>query len=169
MTNQRLFSESQPTSGDLLKVVIRDKESQLGNRLREVIGEESVASFSRRCSLGDSTLRKYLDGAVPSAINLVAIADAANVNIEWLAAGRGTKVRGESIPIDHAVLQVSANTSFDDYERLVLAISTVEAALAASNKVLPPDKRAQVIAISYRILADRDQRDNVVEFIKMAA
>jgi hypothetical protein len=94
MESQRLAMKSQPVQGEFSKVAIQDKESQLTARLLEVFGEEPVASFSRRSGIGDSTLRKYVGGAVPSAINIAAIADAGNVNIEWLATGRGPKLRG---------------------------------------------------------------------------
>jgi len=172
MTNQRLSSESQPTSGDLLKVAIRDKESQLCNRLREVIGEESVASFSRRCSIGDSTLRKYLDGAAPSAINLVAIADAGNVNIEWLAAGRGPKLRGASahIPmIPQAVAPPASTFHIEDIERVEMTIESIEQGLGPRYAAMPVKKRAQLFAAVYDLLLDMDQKENVVKFIKLAA
>lgn len=70
-------------------VPIRPAESELGKRIAEVIGDESLSSFGRRCGLAESLLRKYLAGAQPSTDRLVAIADAGNVRIAWLAAGRG--------------------------------------------------------------------------------
>lgn len=64
-------------------------------RLKGLIGTESVSSFSRRCGLGESLLRKYLAGSQPNAQNLIFIADAAGVTIDWLAAGRLPKTRAE--------------------------------------------------------------------------
>lgn len=59
------------------------------------MGDESATEFGRRCGVGEATLRNIIkSGAWPRTDNLVAIADAANVNIEWLAAGRGPKERG---------------------------------------------------------------------------
>ena len=80
MTNQK-------TTGD----------NQLAMRIREVIGDESVSSFGRKCSIGESAIRKYLAGSLPNSENLVAIADAANVSIEWLATGRGSKQRSANV------------------------------------------------------------------------
>ncbi|MCX7258547.1 MAG: hypothetical protein NTZ64_18025 [Polaromonas sp.] len=135
-------------------------------RIREAIGEESVASFSRRSGIGDSTIRKYLDGALPNSINLVAIADAANVNIEWLATGRGPKMRGA--PVSTIPLAASS-VNVDDLERLELAVESVEEGLAATHRTLPPSRYAQLIVAVYDLLADMDQKDNVIKFIKLAA
>lgn len=63
-------------------------------RLKEVMGN-NVSSFSRQCHIRESLLRKYLTGSQPSAFNLVAIADAANVTVDWLATGRPPKTRAE--------------------------------------------------------------------------
>jgi transcriptional regulator with XRE-family HTH domain len=64
-------------------------------RLKEVVGEESVSSFARRCGVGESTLRNVLAGAAPRADILVAIAEAGNVTVDWLATGRPPKTRSE--------------------------------------------------------------------------
>lgn len=57
-------------------------------RLRTVIGSESVASFARRSGVGESLLRKYLNGSQPSASNALLLADAGGCTIDWLLAGR---------------------------------------------------------------------------------
>ena len=56
MTNQK-------TTGD----------NQLAMRIREVIGDESVSSFGRKCSIGESAIRKYLAGSLPNSENLVKV------------------------------------------------------------------------------------------------
>ncbi|MFN3375187.1 MAG: helix-turn-helix domain-containing protein [Burkholderiaceae bacterium] len=68
-------------------------DSTLPSRIRESIAEEPVAAFARRCDIGESLIRKYLAGSEPSATNLVKIADAAGVSLDWLATGRGPKRR----------------------------------------------------------------------------
>lgn len=76
------------------KLLFTKTESQLlAARIRSVIGDEYVASFGRRSGLSESLLRKYLAGAQPNTFNLVAIAAAGNVSIEWLATGRGQRER----------------------------------------------------------------------------
>ncbi|MFZ4537845.1 helix-turn-helix domain-containing protein [Propionivibrio sp.] len=67
----------------------------LASRLVLIIGSESVASFARRSGVGESLLRKYLNGAQPNASNLVLLADAGGCSIDWLAAGRPPRMRAD--------------------------------------------------------------------------
>lgn len=216
MANQQSDDEKKGHAAELQALSIWENEKKVDARLREVLGNESLASFSRRCGISEGGLRKYLEGASPSTTNLIAMADTANVNIEWLAAGRGPKMRGsapefvkntvsstryptradhkagnstpdrrsnsppptrmlEGIYADNVPSQEHrdpsplASESFDDLARLQMAIETVQEALTAANKQLPPDKLAQVIAISYKLLENMDQRESVANLIKMAA
>ena len=99
MTNQTVKGESDAGSAGSSKRRIQKNESDFKSRLLEAINGESISSFSRRCGAGESLLRGYLkQGNKPGVDHLIAIADAANVNIEWLAAGRGPKQRGTSVP-----------------------------------------------------------------------
>lgn len=68
-------------------------DETLASRLLMIIGSESVASFSRRSGVGESLLRKYLNGAQPNASNLILLADAGGCTIDWLAAGRQPRMR----------------------------------------------------------------------------
>ena len=78
---------------------IQNIESDFRDRLVEAIAGEPVAAFGRRCGTSESLLRGYLkNGNKPGLDHLVAIADTANVNIEWLATGRGPKQRGDTTP-----------------------------------------------------------------------
>lgn len=188
MANQALAGKLNASLGEDQNHSIQKVELNPSKRIHEVIGEESVASFSRRCGIGDSTIRKYLNGALPNSSNIVAIADTANVNIEWLASGRGPKLRGESQstndsrkpptmvaysrmvegipaapPIQPSVFHI------DDMKRLTLAIEAVEEGLASIYDSIPTDKRAKLIAAAYDLLIDMDQKDNVIKFIKLAA
>ncbi len=171
MANQSLRPEcALPNQGDQ-KVRIQNKESALATRLREAIGDEPVVAFGRRCGLNESTLRKYFYGTLPNIENLVAMADAANVNIEWLATGRGPKMRGApSIPmIPPAPLLQPSLINVDDLERLELAIESVEEGLRATRRTMEPPRYAQLVVAVYDLLADMDQKDNVLKFIKLAA
>lgn len=59
-------------------------------RLKIIVGNESVRSFCRRLGMSDRGFRAYLDGkSYPSLEKLVAIADLGGVNLEWLATGKG--------------------------------------------------------------------------------
>jgi transcriptional regulator with XRE-family HTH domain len=59
----------------------------MAGRLVELIGSHSVSSFARKTGLSDPLMRKYLNGALPNTGNLVQIADACGVSVDWLAAG----------------------------------------------------------------------------------
>lgn len=172
MANQPLAGKLNAPAKTMGNHSIQKEELNPSERIREAIGEESVASFSRRCDIGDSTIRKYLDGALPNSINLVAIADAANVNIEWLATGRGPKQRGASVSAAPAASLTADPINLD---QLTVAISAVEEGLTSIRRTLPPSKHAQLIISAYGMLGELHQRDmaaqrrNLVQLIKTAA
>jgi transcriptional regulator with XRE-family HTH domain len=61
-------------------------------RLKEVIGENSIYRFAKKCGFAESMLRKYLLGeSVPGADKLVSMAQVAGVSLLWLATGQGGK------------------------------------------------------------------------------
>lgn len=167
MKNQALSAESHTGARVDAKSGIRKTESHMAERIREVIGDSSVTAFGRRCGIGESALRKYLHGAVPSADNLVAIADAANVSIEWLAAGRGPKQRGASATPPAPPAESTVNV--EDLARLTLAIEAIEEGLGPTRYKLTANRYAQLVAAVYDLLADMDQKSNVLKFIKLAA
>jgi transcriptional regulator with XRE-family HTH domain len=70
-------------------------EETFATRLKLIIGSESISAFARRCGIGESLLRKYLNGSLPNSHNLVLIADAAGVTVDWLASGRLPRSRAE--------------------------------------------------------------------------
>jgi len=72
-------------------------EATFADRLTQIIGSESVASFSRRSGIGASLLRKYLNGAQPTVKNLVILADAGAASIDWLASGQPPRTRAEML------------------------------------------------------------------------
>lgn len=177
MVNQHPEREKKATYEDRQALSIRENEKKVDLRLREVIGEESLASFGRRCGISEGGIRKYLNGASPSTEKLVAIADTANVNIEWLASGRGPKQRGAMAQPTPA----PQPTHSVDEQLLARAIGAVEEGLRAVGRALPPDKHAKLILAAYNLLgrletSDKiaDQaiskaREQVIEFIKLAA
>ncbi|GAB6142540.1 hypothetical protein JCM14076_32700 [Methylosoma difficile] len=70
-------------------------EQTFADRLAQIIGVESVASFSRRSGIRESLLRKYLNGSLPTVKNLVILADAGATSIGWLASGRTPQIAAE--------------------------------------------------------------------------
>ena len=129
------------------------------DRLRLMIGSESGVSFSKRCGFSEGTLRSYLSGADPSRARLVAMADAANVNIAWLAAGRGP-------------MKGAAETAepINDLELLAQTVAAVEKGLRAIDRTLPPAKYGELVAAAYALMKTPGTASaQVVQFIKAAA
>jgi len=59
------------------------------DRLKTLIGEESVSGFARRVDISEALIRKYLKGSEPSFTKANQIAIRANCSLEWLATGCG--------------------------------------------------------------------------------
>ena len=171
MVNQPSSNEKKASIQDREALSIRENEKKVDVRLRDVIDEESLASFGRRCGISEGGIRKYLNGASPSTEKLVAIADTANVNIEWLATGRGPKMRGaSSIPTIPPAPQLQPSLiNIDDLERLTMAIETVEEALEAMRRDATPTLRAKLYTAAYDLLLDMEPRENIIKFLKLAS
>jgi len=67
--------------------------NDFAHRLRELIGHESVAAFSRRVGISEAMIRKYLQGSEPTLSRANMIAAQANCSLEWLATGHGYQYR----------------------------------------------------------------------------
>ncbi|HXE96783.1 MAG TPA: helix-turn-helix transcriptional regulator [Dongiaceae bacterium] len=82
-------------TSDLNLTKLPSSEKELGSfadRLKEVIGGQSVRSFAAACGLSDGGMRQYLAGkSEPGLDALIKIAFVGNVNINWLASGEGDK------------------------------------------------------------------------------
>jgi transcriptional regulator with XRE-family HTH domain len=118
---------------------IRDDESELVKRLRELIDDDSVSAFARRCGIGESVLRSYLAGAMPSADRLAAIAQVRGVTTDWLICGFEPKLRADIVRATGGL----------DRGRLQDAIAAVEEGLRVAQKRLSPDKHAELISLIY--------------------
>lgn len=68
----------------------------LVDRVRQVIGSSSARSFAIRHGIKPSTLQSILEGRRPIIDNLVAVARAGGVNVDWLATGEGPMCPGEA-------------------------------------------------------------------------
>lgn len=145
-----------------------EESDALSKRVLELIGGDSLLSFSRRCGVNEGTLRNIIkSGAQPRTDHLIAIADAANVSIEWLAAGRGPKQRGAAPAPAPTTPAPQLNM-----ELLVSAVQGVQEGLHAINRTLPPQRYADLVAASYELLATTGghaSKDNVIKFIRAAA
>lgn len=85
----------QTTNGDAAKSDAASEFAEIGDndfkkRLAIAIGSESTYAFAKRSGIPDSTLRNYKNsGSMPGLRHLLAIAQTANVTLDWLAAARG--------------------------------------------------------------------------------
>ncbi|EKV01603.1 putative transcriptional regulator [Leptolyngbya sp. PCC 7375] len=67
-----------------------DEPDGFPSRLKQAMGTKSIRGFARECGFSDTVLRQYLSGqSEPTRPVLLAIARAADVSLEWLAAGQG--------------------------------------------------------------------------------
>lgn len=145
---------------------IRTSESDdLANRITELVGDKKVSWFAKECGFGESLLRKYLTGAQPNTSNLVAMANVGGVTVDWLATGRLPKTRAELRAVSG-----TASEPVRDLTRLQLAIATVEEGLAATRRVMAPEKKAQLVLAVYDLYQEpANTRDRVLKLVKSAA
>lgn len=95
--NARFRENRNSSDSSTSSVPILGNESELfGGRLKSVFGAESNRSFAKRCGISDALLGAYIRGEkLPGLEKLVAIAEAGNVTVDWLATGRPPKTRSE--------------------------------------------------------------------------
>jgi transcriptional regulator with XRE-family HTH domain len=86
----------------------------LSARIKMLIGSESARSFAHRAGVSPSTLRSILGGHRPNVENLIAIADAGGVSLDWLAKGTGSKFPTPEEGSKNPLGNVSPNTLDED-------------------------------------------------------
>lgn len=119
-------------------------------------------ALAQKAAIPRRTLETYLSGAAePKTLRLVAISRAADVNLEWLAAGEGPMRKGEGASI--AAL---------DRELMRLVVEEVEQLLADVNGHLEPEKKAELIVLIYEEVREQEgklDRARVLKLIKLAS
>ncbi|MDH5511174.1 MAG: helix-turn-helix domain-containing protein, partial [Nitrospinota bacterium] len=74
-------------------------------RLKIIIGKTSLRVIAQRAGISESAIRKWLKGETEPALgNLVALAQLAGVNVEWLATGDGPMRKGERSDVESPTL-----------------------------------------------------------------
>lgn len=169
--NQQLRQESQPLSESGAGVAILQADSQLKDRLLDVIGDDSVTSFGRRCGLNEALLRKYLAGAMPSADRLLTIADTANVTVDWLVSGRQPKWRKDLQAALAASAAPAPRPPLDDRARLQSAVQAVYEGLQGVQASMSPEKMAELICASYDLITQNtpQARAQIARLIRLVA
>lgn len=80
---------------------------QFKDRLKECIGDESIRSFSKRCDISESVIRKYLAGSYPVLDKLPRIAEATGRSMEWLLSGSLTNKEYNQTETDDEIVYIS--------------------------------------------------------------
>lgn len=86
--------------------------SSFADRLRELIGEQSVSAFARKVELSEGLIRKYLSSSEPSLSKANQIAHKANCSLEWLATGAGFRF-GRAELVDMGALEHAIRITLD--------------------------------------------------------
>lgn len=107
--------------------------------------------LSKRSGLSRRVIDKYRNGeSDPSRQRLVALAEAAEVSISWLANGEGDMEASSAPGAPHREEQSTL-----DEELLSNAIEVLEEFLAEKRLHLNPGKKASAIALLYQISIDQ--------------
>ncbi len=100
-----------------------------GDRLEEAIGEKSVHGFAINSGFTESLIRSYLSGkSLPGLDKLIGIANAAEVNLLWLATGEGPKTPAE---LDSAAIPGKALACLRSSDYAFIPLYDVRAAAGA--------------------------------------
>lgn len=92
MSNQIDKTETEQNRNSDSTVPIYSDVSAFVIRLKNLIGDDSIAFFARKCGVPESTIRSYLvRGKTPGMEHLAAIATSCGVTVDWLATGKGIK------------------------------------------------------------------------------
>ncbi|SQD80417.1 XRE family transcriptional regulator [Moritella yayanosii] len=98
-----------------MKYSNEDNYTNFGQRLKLIIGDESIENFSKRCSLGKTTIQNYLNSnRYPTLERLDVIAKTADVDVSWLTTGNDYQTsspdNSDYTKIPHFDVQASAGT-----------------------------------------------------------
>lgn len=96
-----------------MEVNFYDGLDQFCDRIREateIIGNPNAAS--KKVGVTPSSINRWIKGeSDPSRTNLIRIAEAAGVNVAWLATGEGAKFKGEAAPSSERIYKEKTQES----------------------------------------------------------
>ena len=149
----------------------------VGERLTRVRGQRSQAEFSKLVGLHKNTLGTYERGEREIGAEALASLVEHGVNVNWLLSGEGPMLLvdvGYQVSEEGARYDPSQPLGLDT-QRLLDAIAAVEEGLASIQRVLPPEKKAELIQLAYELLTEEDpearadERTKVMRLIRAAA
>ncbi len=119
-------------------------KSIFSERIRKIIElSGSAEKLANNSGMSSRVIGQYLAGkSDPTRLKLIALADAALVNVEWLATGKGPMERGGSESINSELLSLVIE-ALEDHEK-------------ESDDKLPPWGKASFISNIYDLSLDED-------------
>ena len=127
----------------------------------------SVNALARKADLSQSGIRRYFTGGDPTRRVLIALAEAAGVNVLWLATGEGKTLKGEAGATGPQWPSLELVP-----EILRLTIETVEEALLESDREMPLSKKAELVMAVYelyRVGGSGIEKSAVLRLVKSAS
>lgn len=119
-------------------------KSEISKRIDEVIKKAGgQTAISEKTGIPLKSISNYCLGISPPKLEpLIQIAKATNVSLDWLATGE---------------CSFNKNADMLDKKELTLAIETVEESLVATNRVLKPAKKAELILAIYDLFTSENK------------
>jgi len=147
------FSENNP-----LRIIPSEQIIPFKQRLKDIIGQESVRSFGRRCGLAEKTLRNYMAGKqYPTLDRLALIAETSGKSISWLATGE-ERTNTLAEPMTPYVNQV-VETQPLDKQLLETSIEAIEVLCDKRNIKMSPKKKAKIVTLVYMMSLEDKKLD----------
>lgn len=148
---------SAPAAPGISGQILRGESVHFAARLEQVIGDEPVAAFARRCGVSEGTVRNCLRGALPRTDNLVSFSEAGGVTVDWLATGRPPKTRAELQRLTEASPRRASTrpTPDPDQSLLVKCMIAAEQALGRDAGI---EARAALAAQLLEVIPNLDDR-----------
>jgi len=122
-------------------------EQSFKERVRYIVRKVgSIEKLAQLANVSPRVVGKYLAGeSDPSRKRLISLADAASVNVEWLATGSELKER----QIDTTIMRD--------------VVFNVEEFFAKNRLSLPPKKKAELIMLLYEEIAEDESKKDSLE------
>lgn len=142
--------------------MIEKKEStkQFSERLKTLVPSGSGRDFAKRAGIGYSTVHNYLQGiSSPTLENLVLLARAGNVSVEWLATGKASLVsNAQEHVLDVPFIDNPTKKLIVDSELLSTPDAASLVALSVDNDTMYPTLNyGSVLVIDTK---DKELKDN---------
>ena len=136
-----------------------DEPDGFPSRLKQAMGTKSIRGFARECGFSDTVLRQYLSGqSEPTRPVLLAIARAADVSLEWLAAGQAATdvlakkyIYKETLAFEAGWLKAEFPNSFENLLLTQVKDESMEPTLYIGDLVLVDTNVRDLDAIDHGI------------------